>query len=166
LRNQIIMKYTDDLIRELITCEKHIVDSSGNLKEENGYLRRNLSLLSVDRDYEFFVFIRMNISFQENFSIGLEFNPREERGRVCLVRYNGPHGPNRQYPHHESCHIHRATEETISENRKPDSNIVETQLYSTFNDALNVFIRDINISVEDRKKHFPPIDTQGNLFSI
>ena len=44
-----------------------------------------MRLRSQSDDREFSVFMRINEAFQENFSIGLEYSPSDERGSFCLL---------------------------------------------------------------------------------
>jgi hypothetical protein len=108
-------------------------------------------------------FIRVNVSFQENFSIGLDYNPKEEKGTICLLRCNGNHGENVVFPHHSACHIHRANAFTLNEGLKPESHIEQTAAYSGLEEAIQHFVKLINIDTAQADKHFPP--KQLNLFS-
>lgn len=156
--------YTDDFIKDLIGCEKNIVDPpSRDYKEERGHLKKNFTLQSIDGNFSFNAFIRFSVHFNENFSIGLDYNPREEKGTVCLVRCNGAHGESIKYPHHSTFHIHKANALTVNSGLKPESNIEETKEYATLNDAIQYFVKFINISVADRKRYFPTPDTQTSL---
>ena len=121
--------YSDELILELLTCEKEIVDAPKNLREDRGNLKMNFTLRSTDGSYSFYGFIRKNVQFSENFSIGLDYNPKEEKGTVVLLRCNGPHGENKVHPHHIGCHIHKATAERINKGLKPEGHIEMTTEY-------------------------------------
>lgn len=156
--------YTDSDILELFKCEKRVVDPpSREYKEERGHLKKAFSLLSLDGRFMFNAFIRCNIHFSENFTVGLDFNPREAKGTICLFRCNGAHGENRMLPHHSSCHIHRASAESINSGLKPESNITPTEEYSTLDEAIQFFVKEINLSNEDRRDYFPTPDTQATL---
>ena len=86
-------QYTQNELDDLISCEKEIYDPpKQDMREERGSRRNNMGLRSLDGSREFSVFMRINEDFPENFSIGLEYHPQEERGSICLLRCNGPHG--------------------------------------------------------------------------
>lgn len=160
--------YTDSFIQELLSCEKQIIDPpTKDFKEDKGHLKKNFTLQSIDGQYAFNAFIRGNIHFKENFSIGLDFNPKEEKGTICLFRCNGPHGENVMFPHHANFHIHKANEISINNGLKPESNIQITNDYGSLEDAIQYFIKHINICAEDMKKYFPAPSTQikMDLFS-
>lgn len=159
--------YTDNIIQELLECEKQVVDPpSKDFKEDRGQLKKVFSLQSIDGKYAFNAFIRGNIYFNENFSVGLDYNPKEEKGTLCLLRCNGAHGENIVFPHHSYFHIHKANAESINSGLKPESNIVETDDYASLEEAIQYFILTINITINDRRKYFPIPDSQTkmNLF--
>lgn len=133
--------YTDDLIRTLIKCEKVItVAPLKKYKEDRGHLKKNFTIQSVDGMYTFNVYIRSSIHFKENFTIGMDYNPKEEKGSRCLLRCNGAHGENIAFPHHTTFHIHKASAETINRGLKPESNIEETSEYASLDEAIHFFV--------------------------
>ena len=77
-----------------------------------------------------------------------------------LIRVNGPHGPNENIPHHEGPHVHLATADRINAGLKPEGHIETGVPYATIKDAIQYFIRRINVIPVDRQKHFPPPDNQ------
>jgi len=108
------MEFTDKLISELIKHEKRIVQApSKELKEDRGYLKNNFTLEAINSNDQFKVFIRINSTFRENFSVGLDYCPRSEKGSYCLLRCNGRHGEHQLFPHHQFYHIHLAKAEFI-----------------------------------------------------
>jgi hypothetical protein len=151
--------YSDALIGELIGCEKIFIEPPPrNYREDRGHLKKNFSLRSIDEKYLFSVFIRQSTMFIENFSIGLEYNPRDERGKICLLRCNGPHGESKVFPHHITNHIHIATAWTINEGLKSESNIEINTNYFSLEEAIQFFVQKINISPPERNKYFPSPD--------
>lgn len=85
--------YSELDIDRLISCPKLIVEPpKKQMRLERGSLRNDLGLHSVDGDLSFAVFMRINETFRENFSIGLTHSPSDEPGELCLLRFNGPHG--------------------------------------------------------------------------
>ena len=157
--------YTDELIKELISCQKRIVDSPKDLKMgRTSFLKRHFTLMSVDGNYNFNGFITQSLIFSENFSIGLVFNPKGEKGTIVLLRCNGPHGGTKITSHHATCHIHRATAERINTGLKPEGNIELTQEYSTIESAIQFYVKHINLLPDDKQKYFPPPSGQIPLF--
>lgn len=156
--------YTDELITELISCQKMIVEPPKELKGRNSFLKKQFSLTSVDGNYSFNGFITKSLIFSENFSIGLAFNPKEEKGKIILLRCNGPHGAIKNVSHHAVCHIHKATADRINAGLKPEGSIELTQEYSTIEDAIQFYVKHINLLPDDRRKYFPPPSTQIDMF--
>lgn len=148
------MTYTDDLINSLITCAKQITKPpSKSLKSDRGHLRNDFEVESDNGEHRFRCFVRVNEKFQENFSVGLDYLPKDEPGSVMLVRCNGPHGPHKVHDHHTFCHIHKATADTIRKGLRPESNIEVTEGYSSYQDAVQFFLKMTNI--RDEGKYFP-----------
>lgn len=77
-----------------------------------------------------------------------------------LLRVNEPHGPNENIAHHEGPHIHLATADRINAGLKPESYIETDVPYATIDDAVQYFVRRINVIPADRQKYFPPPDSQ------
>jgi hypothetical protein len=157
------MIYNDEHIENLLRIEKEIIEPPAkDFSEERGHFKKNFILRSYDGKYLFRAFIRYNSKFTENFSIGLEYNPKEEKGSICLLRCNGSHGENNKLPHHSSFHIHNATAESINAGLRPESNIQKTEEYATLEQAVLYFLNYINLKQEDKLKYFP--DKQLELF--
>jgi hypothetical protein len=97
--------------------------------------------------------------FQENFSIGLTYSPHDGRDTLTLLRCNGKHGDyNKSFdPAHPHCdfHIHKATEEALTAGFAPEKCAEKTTEFASFEEALQVFVRMINLSSADAEKHFP-----------
>ena len=160
---------TDQDIQDLIRRPKVIVDrrpATGH-REVNGHRRCDLDLRSDEPEAATFkVFIRQNIKFIENFSIGLRYETGDRSLRtVTLVRYNGPHGETSRHPdgHYGMPHIHRITAaEIASGSAHPQESRREvTDRYTTYEQALAVFFDDI--ATRDPAIHFPGL-IQGRLF--
>ena len=163
----LLCMYSDDFIEELINCPKIIVESPKEVKDGTrvGFTKRVFTLVSVDGIHNFNGFITQNLTFQENFSIGLAYNPKEEKGKIVLLRCNGQHGGTKVFPHHAFCHIHKATAERINNNLKPEGKIDITEEYSTIETAIQFFVKRIGLTPNDKQKHFPPPNTQMDLFT-
>lgn len=156
--------YTDEFIEKLMKCEKLVIDPpSREYKEDRGQLKKNFTLQSTDGDYVFLAFIRASVHFKENFSIGLDYNPKEERGTICLLRCNGAHGESIVFPHHSTFHLHKASAETINKGLKPESNIEETFDYASLEEAIQYFCNTINLNKTHKRQYFPEPDQQTRL---
>lgn len=151
------MHYTDEYIKELLSCEKFIeTPPLKEMKLDRGMFKNNFTLQSKDKKFDFKVFMRINEKFRENFSIGLEYNPKDEKGTVTLIRMNGQHGENLNFPHHNTFHIHVASASSINNGLKPESNIEVTNKYASYDEALQYFLIFIKLNKEDIAKYFPP----------
>jgi hypothetical protein len=157
--------YTNDQISELILLPKIVTDSPKEVKDSRGAIKRIFELKSTDGLYSFGGFITQNRTFAENFSIGLVYYPKDEKGSFALLRCNGPHGPNNVIPHHEGCHIHTILAEHLNAGIKEAKNVVMTKEYATLDEAIQYYVRAINIDAKDRQKHFPPPSGAQDLFN-
>lgn len=158
--------FTDKLIEELINCPKFIVDPPKDIKQgRSSSSKKIFSLSSENGQFNFNGFITQNLTFTENFSVGLAYNPKEEKGKIVLLRCNGPHGGIINAPHHAGCHIHKCTAERINNGLKPEGHIEMTDKYSTIDEAIQFYISLINLIHSDRQKHFPPPSGQTDLFN-
>ncbi|MEW6667759.1 MAG: hypothetical protein AB1512_21330 [Thermodesulfobacteriota bacterium] len=153
---------TKDRIDYLIHCQKTITDPPRKeMLLGNGHWRNGMKLQSTDGQHDFSVFIRKNEDFEENFSIGLIYLPREVRGDICLLRCNGPHGPHVNFEHHDRAHIHMADEEALDVGLKAERSAHITVEYASFWDGLGYFVKKCNII--DAEKYFPAV-SQRSLF--
>lgn len=152
--------FTKELIEQLISCAKNITEAPKTIKGKTAFSKRTFAMQSVDGKYEFGAYMEQNATFQENFSIGLVYYPKEEKGRICLLRCNGPHGGVKNIPHHSFCHIHTVDPNDANDGIKVERHIIETTEYATYDDAIQYFIKHINITPADRKKHFPTPDNR------
>lgn len=157
------MIFTDEIIIHLISCEKRIVDSPKKAPPMRGSEKRKFLMESIDGEHTFIGFISRNQTFQENFLIGLVYNPKDEKGKIVLLRANGPHGPNENALHHNGSHVHVATADRINAGLKPEGKIETNVPYSTFEDALQYFVHRVNIENSDAQKYFPPPSNQLNI---
>lgn len=149
--------YTDEQIASLIKLDKEVTDPLKNINEgRNAWTKQTCALISSDKLHTFKVFITQNRFFPENFSIGLTYIPKGEKGAIVLMRCNGMHGGTKVHPHHAVPHIHYATAERINNGLKPEGHIEATNQYSTFDTALQYFVHTVGILPEYRQKYFPP----------
>ncbi|MCX6154607.1 MAG: hypothetical protein NT007_10640 [Candidatus Kapabacteria bacterium] len=150
------MKYEEKDIDQLLNCEKEFVEPpQREYKEDRGHCKMNFSMKSIEGNYQFRGFIRYNLKFPEIFSVGLDYNPREEKGTICLLRCNGSHGENKQLPHHESFHIHRANADTINSGQRLESNLEITNSYASLEQAIQFYFHFINLKFDEKNKYFP-----------
>lgn len=155
--------YTNQLILELIKCPKKIIESPKDVGINRGSFKKVFSMSSINNQFDFSGFITQNKFFQENFSIGLVYTPKEEKGKFCLLRCNGLHGEVKDAPHHSFYHIHQITAQDLFEGIKVEKLIQKTEEYSTLEGAIQFFIRYINIIPEHCVKYFPPPSGQIKL---
>lgn len=154
------MLYTNVLIEKLISCHKKVTNAPKDSGVCRGSSKIKFILESTDGQHSFNGFISRNLTFQENFSIGLVYQPKDEKGTIVLLRANGPHGTNENIPHHSGPHVHFATAERINAGLKPEGEIDTNVPYSTIEDAIQYYIKRINVIPIDRQKHFPPPSNQ------
>lgn len=153
--------YSQSVIEQLIRCPKRVSDSPRReMKSEGGYLRNDAKLIAQDEiKGEFTVFLRQSLSFPENFSIGLRYSPKDGRDTITLLRCNGKHGDfNKSFdPEHPHCdfHIHKASEKAVDAGLAPEKYADKTTEYASFEQALQIFVKMINLSADDASKHFP-----------
>ena len=147
---------TQQRIQKLIEVPKTIVRRrpSHGYREENGNRRCDLELRSYGQDDSTFaVFIRQNLQFAENFSIGLRYRADLPLGAITLVRYNGSHGETSRAPdgHYAQAHIHRITEQELASGstQPQERDRTITQQYATLEQALWVFFNDAGVSNHD-----------------
>ncbi|HBP53866.1 MAG TPA: hypothetical protein DD643_05795 [Synechococcus sp. UBA8638] len=153
---------TQQQIQMLIALPKTIVEKrpSQGYREESGSRRCDLDLQSIGRDDEgtFTVFVRQNLRFMENFSIGLCYKKTDLGiGKFNLVRYNGPHGERSRSPdgHYAKSHIHRISEQDFASGstQPQERDRTITDQYATLEEALPVFFREISVS--NYHQYFP-----------
>ncbi|MBM4054128.1 MAG: hypothetical protein FJ264_05540 [Planctomycetes bacterium] len=150
------MDYTEAYIESLIKCRKAIVEPpTKEMKLEKKHKRNDMKLKSLDMDDQFYVFMRIHIDFQENFSIGL-LHQSLEGPKNILLRFNGNHGqvvedPIKPNPHF-GYHIHKTTSDDLNNGFFEPKLIVSTSEYASFKEALKYFFNFVNIT--DAYKHF------------
>jgi fructose-1,6-bisphosphatase len=77
-----------------------------------------------------------------------------------LVRCNGPHGTyNRgsgdaNHPHWDF-HIHVATEKALAADGKAEKYAEKTGAYASFEEAIQYFLKAVNLNQKEAEKHFP-----------
>ena len=159
----VIMLFTDHLIEELISCPKKITSLPKQVKSNRGSTKLQFEMQSLDNEHDFEGFIVKNDVFQENFSIGLFYNLKAEKGGIRLLRCNGAHGGNKSVTHHFVNHIHTVKAEDLNNGVFAERHVIITEKYATYEDALQFFVKRINLKADDRIKHFPPPSGQIQL---
>ncbi|WP_420238107.1 hypothetical protein ACOBR2_00415 [Telmatobacter bradus] len=163
-----MVAFTQIELDELIHCPKRVVEAPRREMKQEGAYQRNAAKLVAMNEVEggFSVFLRKNEDFSENFSIGLIYSPGDGRDAITLLRCNGKHGDyNKSFdPEHPHCdfHIHRATERAIEAGYAPEKFADKTTEFASFEEALQVFVKMINLSSDDARKYFPA-NTQFSL---
>lgn len=159
------MKFDEQLILKLLTCPKEIVEAPGKQRLDRGHYRLGFDLQSIDKQFYFSAFGRYNAMFPENFSVGLVFFPKDEKGSYEILRCNGQHGEHMMFPHHNYFHIHKITPVAVNDLMREDCFIETTDKYATFEEALRFFVGYIQLKPNDIQKYFPGRDLQMDLFN-
>ena len=161
---------TNQAIQDLIRLPKVITARmpARGYREEYGSRRCDLDIKSSnDNDRAFPVFIRQNLRFAGNFTVGLRYTANQGKlTTITLVRYNGPHGETSRAPdgHYLQPHIHYITEEEIAAGHtQPQESYRElTDQYNTLDEALRAFFNATSTSNDG--DYFPDL-IQGRLLS-
>jgi hypothetical protein len=147
-------------IDQLISCPREVSEAPRReMKAEGAHLRNSAKLIPKDgTEGEFTIFVRQNLDFPENFSIGLACSPQDGRETITLIRCNGKHGDFNEnfdpdHPHSDF-HIHRATEDAINDGRAPEKFATKTTEYASIEEALQVFVKMVNLDSKDAQKYF------------
>ena len=149
--------WSQDEIDELLACRKKTTEPpKRGMRTELGSHRNEAIVESEDGRHRFRVFIRQNVDFPENFSIGLEYQAKEEPGSFCMLRCNGPHGPHKLWPHHAQFHIHKAMAGNLQEGYRAEAFAEITPAYASFEEALRHFGEICHIA--DWSIHYPPLE--------
>jgi hypothetical protein len=145
----------------LISCPKQVSEPPKREMTLFGADWRNgAKLIASDgTDGVFSIFMRKNEDFREDFSIGLMYCPQDDPETITLLRCNGRHGDfnaniDPDHPHF-NFHIHRASEEAIDAGGKPEKFASKTTEFASYEEALQYFVKAINLNSKDVEKHFP-----------
>jgi len=153
------MILSNEQIEMLISMPKKVTKAPRKLPlDEFGHSRNDFELQSTDKVNHFRVFMRQNLDFQENFSIGLNLLGTDGSD-TPLLRCNGPYGAHIELsaslPPHFTYHIHIATADSLENGTQPEIHAEETSAYGTFDDALAFFLNRCRI--ENAAVVFPNI---------
>ncbi len=158
--------YTDEQLAALVQCPKQIVDPPAlKMKPDRGSKRNGMTLQSQDGNHRFRVFMRQSEDFEEDFSIGLGYLPKDASGSFCLLRCNGKHGGHQAHPHHLSFHVHRVIADDVNNGNNQERHVEVTTEYASYRDGLAYFLKLINLilSQEESNRYFPSL-LQQTLF--
>lgn len=164
--------YDQAEIDKLVVCRKTVKEGPTKKDKLAGaHYRNDAKLLASDDAIkgDFSMFMRQSEDFPENFSVGLTYHPKDGRQDITLLRCNGQHGTfNNRMPHdadhpHYSYHVHRASEKALEEGRKAECWAETTAEFATFGEAVQYFIKAVNLDDADAEKYFP-FDGQRMLF--
>lgn len=153
----------DEQIKALIQAPKTITKKP---KREtlliNGSYRNDFELALIsDKSITFTVHLRKNKKFSEHFSVILSYFVPEMNKDIFLVRYNGAHGIHKNKiidsETIDGFHIHQATVEAIESGRNAESWAFSTKDYTTFEEAITKFWKDIKIE-DDINSFFKDIN--------
>lgn len=115
---------TEKFINELIICPKRAIGADRKrMISVNRSLRNKASLISVDGNYTYSLFLRQSEDFMEDFSVGLIWtNASKHIGinkEIILIRYQGPHDSGKPLGEdvHHDYHIHQISVEDVNERR-------------------------------------------------
>lgn len=153
--------YSQSEIDALIACPKKVSEPpKKEMSLVGADFRNDMKLVSSSGfEGEFLVFIRKSEDFQENFSVGLRYQPKDDRGEITLLRCNGPHGGcNGEYdPDHPhwTYHVHRASEDAIANGGKAEKYAEKTSAYGSFEEAIRYFLNAISLDTGDACRYFP-----------
>jgi hypothetical protein len=161
---------TDAEIQRLLSLPKQISDPpSKSWRTEELHRRKDFGLVSKDGEVRFRAFARQHVRFQENFSVGLEYEPDDGTDSVILIRCNGPHGDfnrsmNPTHPHYHP-HIHTASAEAIEAGERAESHAEITKEFSSVKEAIRYFLNAVAVDVNDQARFFQD-DLRATLFDM
>lgn len=138
-------------IELLIGCPKFIADPPRKeMRLEHRHKRNEMGLKSIDKQHDFHVFMRINLDFEEDFSIGLIYLPSDEAKSYILLRFNGPHGPFDGLPDktltHFQHHIHKGKWENLETSQRFEKGAGSTECFYGYQQALAYFLQITNVA--------------------
>ena len=140
--------YSEEEINELIRCDKVVSEPPKKaMVSRFGHRRNDMRLRSKEGELDFTIFMRINDAFPENFSIGLVHSPKDERGTIILLRFNGPHGGFgwSTGTYDSLYHIHKAKPENIEAGKRAEAGGEATRAFASYEQALCHFLRQVNV---------------------
>ena len=159
----------DEQIDKLINTPKRISDPPSKAWRDEGFQRRkDFRLEAIDGSGNFRGFARQSVTFPENFSIGLEYEPTNGDDSIILMRCNGPHGDfnstiDPEHPHFHP-HVHRASSLALEKRERAEKYATRTDRFITVEQAMSFFLETVNLDLDERERFFEE-DLQRDLFS-
>ncbi|MFA5728332.1 MAG: hypothetical protein WC957_02795 [Candidatus Neomarinimicrobiota bacterium] len=157
----------DQEIKELIEIPKVIEELQPKvLKIESGHQRQKIILKSMDNQKRFWIFVRRNLKFVENFSVGLVYSAPDGKN-IHLLRLNGAHGQVSKKPFgldpHIDFHIHTLTSNDFESGNynKPSGIELTNEFVSLEQATAKMFIK---ANILNGRDFFSNLD-QLNLFN-
>lgn len=138
------------------------------MKLKDADWRNNAEMLASDETNGVFsVFMRRNEDLPENFSVGLRYTANDGRPEIILLRCNGKHGAftgagDEKHPHWRF-HIHKASAIAQDRGFPAEKYATETSEFASYEQAIEFFVKAVNLDPHDVDKHFPN-NVQSNLF--
>lgn len=147
----------EETIDRIVSCPKYIPRSVGKVydrsafKLDNGQFRRKFELIC--EEYRLTMVMRQLQDDPLDFSVILIYD--DDKGyRYIVKRYNGDHGIHIDRRTGESIsgpHIHTISVECQMTTHKDEGYAVATDRYNTLPEAVDAFIRDLNIQYEQAR---------------
>jgi hypothetical protein len=157
--------FTDEFIEELISCPKTVTQGLRTGKSRGAFTKKEFRMQSLDGKFQFKGSLNQNSFFQEDFSLVFIYYHKEDGGRYSLLRCNGIHGANKHIPHHNVTHEHTVRAADLNVGIKDEKYVKEVTAYTTFEQAVQYYVKRINIIDDDKQKYFPkPEVTMPTLF--
>lgn len=162
------LTYSQNDLDSLISCAKTIQEPPKRERRLVGADWRNdMRLVSAEHAGDFAVFLRQSEDFPENFSIGLVYDAKDGTGEITLLRCNGQHGVfsgtfDPAHPHW-GYHIHRASADMLNAGLKAEKRADSTDKYASYEEAVQYFVKLINLDPAEASKYFPDRFSQGSL---
>lgn len=150
------MSYTQSEIEQLIKMPKIIAENSKrDYRLDRNHSRLDLNVESLDKSIDFKMFVRINNTFSENFSVGLYVHQREGKPSFILFRCNGPHDHILSAipiaSHHNKPHIHIASQQNIESGYKAERGAEPTDRFYSVEQAIIFFLHTLNIEGADKQ---------------
>lgn len=147
---------SDEYVDKIIDAQKFIPETKKDpfkTTENNGNMRASIDLNCAQ--YNVRMNIRQTIDDALDFSVLLVYTDQHNHSYI-LRRYNGDHGKHIDPLTGEKVwgpHIHKITVECQRTIHKDEGHAESTDCYKTLSQAIDVFMKDMNIHYSDRTDH-------------
>lgn len=145
----------EEFVDKVIKTKKIMPDTKKDplkMVEKNGNFRATIDLVCT---YKVRMGIRQSVDDAFDFSILLIYTDNQNHDYI-LRRYNGDHGDHTDPITGEKIrgpHIHKITEECQRTIHKDEGHAEITNRYRMLNEAIDVFMADMNICYKDGTRH-------------